>query len=64
MIVERTNHITLIDLSHPKVDASIFPNIPGYFITVPLYAAAQKAANVIEAVCIKFLISVLCGNKR
>lgn len=29
------------------VDASIFPEIPGYFIVMPIYAASEKAADVI-----------------
>jgi choline dehydrogenase len=31
------------------VDASIFPRIPGFFIAVPIYMAAEKAADVIAA---------------
>ena len=30
------------------VDASIFPNIPGYFIVSNLYMASEKAADVIH----------------
>jgi choline dehydrogenase len=29
------------------VDASVFPRIPGYFIVLPIYLAAEKAADVI-----------------
>lgn len=29
------------------VDASVFPTIPGYFITVPIYLASEKAADTI-----------------
>ena len=29
------------------VDASVFPNIPGYFIVLPIYLIAEKAADVI-----------------
>jgi hypothetical protein len=31
------------------VDASIFPKIPGFFIVLPIYMAAEKAADVIHA---------------
>ncbi|RCI10043.1 hypothetical protein L249_8503 [Ophiocordyceps polyrhachis-furcata BCC 54312] len=30
------------------VDASVFPKIPGYFIVVPIYMIAEKAADVIN----------------
>jgi choline dehydrogenase len=29
------------------VDASVFPKIPGYFIVLPIYLIAEKAADVI-----------------
>ncbi len=29
------------------VDASVFPKIPGLFIVVPIYMAAEKASEVI-----------------
>ena len=29
------------------VDASVFPKIPGYFIVLPIYLVAEKAADVI-----------------
>lgn len=29
------------------VDASLFPKIPGYFIVLPVYSIAEKAAYVI-----------------
>jgi choline dehydrogenase len=29
------------------VDASVFPNIPGYFIVLPIYLVAEKAADVV-----------------
>jgi choline dehydrogenase-like flavoprotein len=29
------------------VDASIFPTIPGYFISVPIYLVSEKAADTI-----------------
>jgi choline dehydrogenase-like flavoprotein len=29
------------------VDASVFPTIPGYFITVPIYLVSEKAADTI-----------------
>jgi choline dehydrogenase len=29
------------------VDASVFPKIPGYFIVLPIYLIAEKAAEVI-----------------
>jgi choline dehydrogenase-like flavoprotein len=29
------------------VDASVFPNIPGFFIVSAIYMVAEKAANVI-----------------
>jgi choline dehydrogenase len=31
------------------VDASVFPNIPGFFIVTPIYMIAEKAADVILA---------------
>ena len=31
------------------VDASVFPQIPGYFIVLPIYLVAEKAADVILA---------------
>ncbi|WP_231870637.1 GMC family oxidoreductase [Planctomyces sp. SH-PL14] len=31
------------------VDASVFPNIPGFFLAMPVYMAAEKAADVIHA---------------
>ncbi len=30
------------------VDASVFPEIPGLFITIPIYTIAEKAADVID----------------
>jgi choline dehydrogenase len=30
------------------VDASVFPDIPGLFISVPIYMIAERAADVIE----------------
>ena len=30
------------------VDASVFPDIPGPFISVPIYMIAERAAEVIE----------------
>jgi choline dehydrogenase len=29
------------------VDASVFPKIPGYFIVLPIYLIAEKAADAI-----------------
>lgn len=29
------------------VDASVFPNIPGYFVAVPVYMVGEKAGDVI-----------------
>jgi choline dehydrogenase len=29
------------------VDASVFPRIPGFFIVVPIYMAAEKATDVL-----------------
>lgn len=31
------------------VDASVFPTIPGFFLTVPIYMVSEKAADVIDA---------------
>jgi choline dehydrogenase len=30
------------------VDASVFPRIPGFFVTVPIYMISEKAADVIH----------------
>jgi choline dehydrogenase len=29
------------------VDASVFPTIPGFFVIMPIYVIAEKAADVI-----------------
>jgi len=31
------------------VDASVFPRIPGFFVVMPIYMIAEKAADVILA---------------
>jgi choline dehydrogenase len=31
------------------VDASVFPRIPGFFITAPIYMIAEKASDAIIA---------------
>jgi choline dehydrogenase len=31
------------------VDASVFPNIPGFFLAMPIYMVAEKASDVIHA---------------
>ena len=41
----RVHHTTNLRV----VDASVFPRIPGFFVVMPIYMIAEKAAEVILA---------------